>query len=545
MSVTWPEWEASIRALLDAGQVGDALRTIERALDEGQDAGTLLLLLDRAEQAGAVPQPGGLRTRLRLLGNAERSAEIEQRARAALAGGNTSAFLHAYLAWALGQREAYPEALAAAEAALRDGAALTPRERSLAWRMKGVALNRLDPASAWDTAFREALHGAEGWSRALILLDLGGLHSRRGDEASAMLAFSEALPLVTQPGHRAWLLNNMGLICLRAGRFAEAETYFGQVARLKSTFRSRALSGQAAVRRALGEWARAGTLYEQAAKAATDEDDLRQALRGQGHTQRLAGQPLRALDTLQRAARATEADRSSGTSWVNVDLAAALVSLPAPDAAQVRATLARTGPLDREDAERAAIVRAELARREGRPEEARAALVGLDRSTLWVREEAHAFPLLFGLLPPEARSEALPRPQRTEVRLRVLGLPEVQVGGRAVRLSALEVTLLTALVDAGGELTTDELTWVLRDQRPRDLRTAAKRVSRVAGELRAALGWDASVQALSGRYRLDPEAHWSSDLDDARQAGTAVEAFLSGVALPWATQREQELRQAD
>jgi len=60
-----------------------------------------------------------------------------------------------------------------------------------------------------------------------------------------------------------------------------------------------------------------------------------------------------------------QADREAGTSWVNVDLAAALVSLPHLDAPQVTGLLERAGVLGREDADRATMVWAELARRTG------------------------------------------------------------------------------------------------------------------------------------------------------------------------------------
>ncbi|MDV6376279.1 hypothetical protein [Deinococcus arenicola] len=564
ITVPWAEWEQSIRALLEVGKGQAALRTIGQALENGQPATDLLELLNLADVLGGPLEAGALRLRLRLLSNASGAQEIERVARPLLdvtgPGLGGAAFLHPYLAWALSQREAYGQALVHAEYALQDEGQLTPRERSLAWRMKGLALNRLNPDhldpdpvnlhSAWDAAFQQALQGIQGWGRALILVDLGGLHSRRGDEGRAMRAFSEALPLVPpgRPELRAQTLNNMGMICLRAGQLDEAEGYFGQEARVRGASRSRALCGQGAVRRTRGEWDRAAALYRQAARLAAktgDADDLRQARRGLGHTQRLAGQPMTALDTLQGAALTTAADRESGQSWVNVDVAAALVTLPALDPPQVRAALTHTGPLDREETERAAVVQAELTRRENKPQEACAAVARLDRTSLWIREEAHAFAELFGLLPANLRPEPLPRPGRTAVALRVLGLPEVRVNGRRVSLPPLEMTLLAALHDAGGELSTDGLIEVLRDSRPRTPRAAAQRVSKTVRQLRVALGWEASVQNAPGRYWLDPLTVWTSDLQDARRRGVPVESFLAGVSLPWATEREQELRQID
>jgi len=379
-----------------------------------------------------------------------------------------------------------------------------------------------------------------GWARGLILLDLGGLRSRAGDEAGALLAYTDAMQLVVSTAHRAMILNNMGVVCLRSGRLEEAEDYFMQVARLKSGFRSRALSGQAAARRALGEWTRAESLYLQAERTSSDEDDRRQALRGLGYTLRLAGRHMQALETLRGAANITPGDRNSGRSWVNVDVAATLVSLDALDVRAVEAHLDRTGPLDVEDAERAVIVRAELARRTGHPQQAVTLLGPLGRRSLWIREEAHAFPQLFALLP-GGHPEPLPRPRQTHVHLRALGVPGVHVNGRRVRLGHLELVVLAALVLADGDLTTDELTEVVRDGTPRDARQAAQRVSKVIARLRGSLGWEGSVLTVGGAYQLDPAADWTSDVREALDSNEGVTAFLSGVPLPWATEQEQHL----
>lgn len=539
--VPWDDWQTSIRALLERGDVAATLLTIEQALNAGQPAAELLALLEQVPEAARDELPA-VRLRLRLLTNTDGAAQVRA---AAQATGPRAPFFHAYLAWAFARQENYPQALAHAGAALESPPDLSAREQALAWRMRGLALNRLDPASDWDTPFQEALRLTEGWGRAMVLIDLGGLQSRQGREEDAMLSFSRALGLMPgQPYYQAWTLNNMGLICLRAGRLEEAESYFGRVARLRSGFRGRALAGQATVRRALGEWARATALYEQAIRAAqlgNDQDDLRHARRGLGHTQRLSGQVMQALDTLQQAAQTTDADLASGRSWVNVDLAAALVTRDLLDPAAVRAHLERAETPDREDRERAVIVRAELARREGRPGEARDALLSLGRTSLWAREEAHAFGALFALLPPAQRPDPLPRPPQTHVHLRLLGVPEVSVNGRRVRLGGLEVALLAALV-LDGDLTTEALMGVVDDHVPRTRRLAGQRVSRVVSNVRAGLGWPGSVVQEGGTYLLDRAAHWTTDLGP--QTGP-VELFMRGVHLPWVTEREQELRQQD
>ena len=376
-AVPWEAWQASVLAFVDAGRFDDAVLTIERALNEGQNAADLLALLQRVEDSAPTVLPRGvggclslhgLRLKVRLTGNARTPADVVTLVREAQSARLSDGFLFAHLAWALTQQEAFPEALRAAETALQDREHLTNRELGLALRMKGFALNRLDASSDWEGTFQEALDVSEGWARGLILLDLGGLRSRSGNEPGAMLAYTDALKLVVSTEHRAMILNNMGVVCLRLGRFAEAEEYFMQVAGLKSTFRSRALSGQAAARRALGEWARAESLYQQAAGASRDEDDLRQALRGLGYTQRLAGRHMQALETLRGAATAAQSDHDSGQSWVNVDVAATLASLDHLDRTGVETHLNLAGPLDIEDAQRAVIVRAELARRTGQPD---------------------------------------------------------------------------------------------------------------------------------------------------------------------------------
>ncbi|WP_226991588.1 tetratricopeptide repeat protein [Deinococcus gobiensis] len=538
------DWRASLEALLDLGRAAELLTTAERALNEGHPPKELLALLLRLPDR-EHSDPTFVRLHLRLLTNTGQPDEVIALVRQKIAIGKDAPWLYPPLAWGLTQREEYAAALAAADVALRSPGDLRPREQALAWRMRGLALNRLDPTGDWHASFAEALKLTEGWSRGLLLIDLGSLYSGQGHEVEAMLAFSQALALLpTQTFYRAWALNNMAMICLRTGRMEEAEGYFEDVARLRTAFRSRALAGQATARRALGEWARAEALYIQAANAAQtsgDQDDLRHARRGLGYTQRLSGQSMRALDTLQQAAQTTDADLAHGRSWVNVDLAAALLDSTLLDPAAVRGYLERADTPDREDAERALIVRAELARREGQPDEAARLLVSLNPEALWVREEAHAFAALFALLSPEQRPHRLPRPEQPHVHLRLLGVPEVTVNSRRVRLSDLEVTLLAALV-LDGDLRTESLMAVLDDRTPRTKRLAGQRVSRVVRNLRTALGWPGSVRYDMGTYLLDRSARWTSDLG---RGSCSVEMFMRGVHLPWVLEREQELLQRD
>ncbi|MEF2278540.1 tetratricopeptide repeat protein [Deinococcus sp. YIM 134068] len=551
--VTAGEWDASFAALRAAGRMDEALRTLGRATGEAQDAGRFGALLDLflTLPPDVRDGPEGVRLHLRLLGNARGAPEVEALVRAALEGELDAPFLHVSHAWARAQEGDFAGALTAADRALAGEADLTGHEAGLAWRTRGRAQAHLG-REGWRAAFARAGRFVEGRALGLLRLEEGALLGRQGDQGGALGAYAEALPLFRHdPHHRGWTLHNMGLACLAAGAFADAEDYFTRLAAIRhgaDATRARAWCGQAAARRALGEWSRAEALYRRAADEAerrADSDDLRQARRGLGHTLRLAGRPHAALEPLVGAARTTPGDRETGTSWVYADLAATYAALG--QAEQARAALARTGPLDGEDADRARLVRAELARQGGDRGTALAGLEGLDPGTLWAREEAHAFPALFGLLSGAGRPvpAPLPRPTGTVVTVRAVGQPRVEVNGRRVDPGTLALVVLCALLDADGELLTDLLAEALEDHTPRPPRLARQRVSAAVRSLRDALGWPGSVENAPGGYRLDPGTEWRYDVRGALRAGWPVEAFLSGLPLPWVTAREQELRQRD
>ncbi|MBZ9751889.1 tetratricopeptide repeat protein [Deinococcus sp. HMF7604] len=513
-------------------------------------------LLTLLREAGAVWTlgPDAVRWEWRCAANLQDgSRQIEALVQAAAQTEPLQPFMQAYQAWALAKQERFQEAQALAEQALSQEAQLLPAERRLAYRTLARSLLMLGADSSWEEAAKEALRDLKGMSRGLTLLDLGAALSHQGKEAQAMGLFSEALPLLSgHPAYQAWTLNNMGTVCLRLAQLEEAETFYSRSSRLNTPHASRALSGLAAARRAFGEWPRAASLYDQAARLARrtgDEDDLRQALRGLGHTWRLAGQVTRALEPLHAAAVAVEADRTSGYSWVHVDLAAAYSSWP-PHGAELNETvirefLSRTGPLGTEDQGRATLVQAEGLRRADQPDAARDLLGTLHQGGLWIREEAHAFPELFALLPDAERPQPLPRSAQLRVSLRVLGVPEVQVGGRAVSLSAAPLLTLCALVEARGSLTAEALAEVVRDHMPRSARQAGQRVSAAVRQVRAALGWEGSVISRDRAYHLDQSVQWTSDVLDALRKGQTIEAYCTGIHLPWATEREQHLRQGD
>ncbi|WP_158680039.1 tetratricopeptide repeat protein [Deinococcus sp. NW-56] len=553
VTVSPAEWDASVQALLAAGRAEDALQTLTRAAEGVSQPARFGELLNLFLTLPPQVREGreGVRLHLRLLGNVRPAGEVRQLAEWALGQGLEAPFVHAVLAWSLAREDDYAGALVAADRALAGEAELAPHEAGAAWRVRGRSLAHLG-REGWQAAFARAAAFVTGRALGILRMEEGALLGRSGDQAGALRAYAEALTHFRHDGHhRAWTLHNMGLACLVSGRFEEAEGYFARVTAIRrgaEAARARAWCGQAAARRALGEWARAAALYRQAAAEAErqgDLDDVRQALRGLGHTLRLSGQTFAALEPLTQATRAAPGDRASGTSWVHVDLAAAHAALGQAERAE--AVLALTGPLEGEDEGRARIVRAELARQRGDRAGALALLRPLNPDTLWAREEAHAFPGLFALLSAAGlpTPAPLPRPARTLVRVRAMGTPRVEVGGRPVPLGGPGLAVLCALLDGGGEGLTDLLAEVVEDGTPRPPRLQRQRVSAAVRAVRDALGWPGSVGSVPGGYRLDPAAEWHYDVGEALRRGDPVETFLPGVSLPWVLAREQELRQRD
>lgn len=538
-------WDESITALLDTRQWATALRTIEQAFAQARHGARFGQLLSWFEQIPPAARPGteAARLHLRLLGNVPGEPDLERVARVYAGDPATAPVAHAFLAWVLGQQERHAEGLRSADVALRDQARLTPFDLALALRARGRAGQRLGQPG-WQEDYRRAAQFSEGRVRGVTLMEYGSLLLFGEGHARGMEALGEAALTLRGDDLEAWAHSSKGYAHLHHAELDDAQTCFEACNRLGERFRPQGQAGLAAVLRARGQWERAETLYQQALALAERQgykEGERQARRGLGHLARMRGQPLRAIEWLAQAAVTVPADRDSGVSWVNVELAAAHVSLPRVDAERVLDLLARTGPISGEDGDRGVIVRAELARRQRRPDEAAALLRTLKRQMLWVREEAAVFPELFALLGPDA-PEPLPRQDRLTVEVRAAGFGEVRLDGRPLRLPPLALVALVALLDAGGTLDAESLAAAVRDSQPRDRRRAAQRASHAVKQLRGALGWPGSVGYAAGHYSLDAAAAWSFDVLNLRRAGTPVEAFLRGVhAFPWVLEREQEL----
>ncbi|ADY27674.1 tetratricopeptide TPR_2 (plasmid) [Deinococcus proteolyticus MRP] len=560
IAVTDGEWQASIQALLELGRVDEALDTVYRATGETRAPAQFAQLLKLLEQfpAAAQAKPQWVRGQLRLLGNLGRLEDLgKQTAHWLAAGaGKDWTFLSVFMAWQAAEQGDDALSLKYGQAAYAaQQADLTPFERALLLRVLGRVKFRQGQAG-WEDHFEQALAEGTGRARVLTLLEYGAILSHTTQTATTIRILSEAQALAAQARDDQLRMNAselLGRAYLRAGEFTEADKHLSTLEKLARRKDNRhllsyALHCLAIPRRTLGEWVQAEALYSEALKCAGEmgnEFEQRQALRGLGHTRRLSGRALGALEVLEQAARVVKEDRDTGKSVVNVDIAAALVSLPHLDSAAVLDRLGKAGRLSEEGLQRAELVRAELDRRQGNAAAALERLAALDRGQLWLREEAHAFPELFALLPAGERPLPLPRPQRPLVRLEAMGFPKVLVNGRMVSSSALAVVVLAALLHEGPQLSTDRLTEVLDDGKPRTRRQAEQRLSKTVGTLRAALGWAGSIETGPGFYALDSGTDWQFDVAEALSSGAAIPAFLPGLDFPWVTDTEQRLSLGD
>ncbi|BBN96561.1 tetratricopeptide TPR_2 [Deinococcus grandis] len=538
-------FDESIAALIGSGQWDLARRTIEAAFHAARTGERFTQLLGWFESMPPA-EPDDLaaaRLHLRLHVNVPRQPELERVARTYAQRPVTAPSAHVMLAWRLAQDKRHEDALHHAELALRDTSRLTGYEQGLALRARAQARHHLK-TPGWEDDYRAAIRLSDGRARTLTTVEFSVCQLFTGRHAHAIELLATAALEARGQAMEGWVMSTKGYAHLHHAELDQAQDCFEACVRLDPAHRGSGRNGLAAVLRAGGDWNRAEALYTQTLTRAEQEGNLyhlQQARRGLGHTARMRGQNLRAIEWLTQAAVTLPAERDSGQSWVFVDLAAAHVSLPRLEAAHVTDLLGRAGPLVSEDADRAEIVRAELARRQGDHARAAQLLRPLNPRLLWLREEASALPDLFTLLGPDA-PHPLPRQDTLRVDVRAAGYPDVRVNGRPVTLPDLALVALVALLDAGGTLDAESLADAVRDDAPRTPRQRAQRASRAVQQLRGGLGWPGSVTHAHGRYRLDPGAAWSYDVLNLQRVGEPIPAFLRGVhAFPWVTDREQDL----
>ena len=426
---------------------------------------------------------------------------------------------------------------------------LTGLAAGIGWRAQAQALCRTGQGG-WQEGFARARAHLDGRSLGLCWTEEGTLLEWQGHDSEARNAWRQALPLLESDRYYSvWLRHALGSSCLRFA-LPEAEDHFLALEQAvkhpdAAQFRPWAECGLGASRRARGEWERALSSYQRATQIATEDGDLRQAWRGLGYTQRLMGKPDLALEAFLTASRCTVQDVGSGTSWVYADIAACHAQLGNSAAAQDALSRLGNSPLSREDGERVAIVRAELARQNGQMDAARTLLGQVRPEPLWAREEVRCFPALFGLLDADQCPLPLGYTVGAKVEVHALGPLLVKVNGRTVPVSSAgrPGELLVFLLEQGGRAATEVILEALYpggDQERK--RRNGQALSAVVRGLRKALGWQGSVQTDGGgAYLLDLTAEWWYDVREAAVRGAATPDFLSGNYRPWALHRAEEL----
>jgi tetratricopeptide (TPR) repeat protein len=533
------ELRGSLLALIEAGRVPEALRTLERLADEAQTY--------RANQELAEGVLAGLPEEFLGVGRAAelyaavlgRARKVEELLlfyqRCSEAAPGVRAGVALYAAWALalsGQAHAALRLLEEIEGRVAEA------DRGIYLRFKAEAL-AFAGAVGWQEAFIEARRYLSAGALGRCLLEEGNHRYRRGQGAEARVLWAEALShLGGDPYYSAWLHHSLGITVLAKDPL-EAEPHLLTAealsrGRAAQEFRARALCGLGAVRRSLREWERAVSSYRAALKAARDPDDRQEALWGIGFTLRLSGHPAEAIPYFLQAHAAT------ASSALFIEIAAARLMLGSVDGAE--AALGQAEVCDPRDRVKLTLIQAEIARLRGNRGTLTAALQALDSGSAWVQEERGCFPELLAILdgPGGLNRHDRHEPCPTTVEVCAAGILRVRVNGREVPLrpNSRAAELLVLLLEAGREETLERLAEALfPDGEPttEGRGRARQAIWAQAQKLRLVLGWEASVLAEGGVYRLDPRAHWIYRSTDGGKP------FLEGVYSPWVLEKREQL----
>lgn len=413
----------------------------------------------------------------------------------------------------------------------------------IAWANLGLSAFHI--GKLWQNNYIQARPLLSGEALGRILLDEGFCFVESGFYLEARQSWLEALSHFKNNSYfAAWTRYNLGLTALRVLEL-ESERHFLEAARLTqspkaASLRSAVLRGLAASRRMLGEWNRAETAYREALHIASEAHDKEQSYLGLIRSLRLSGRVSEALETLELALH------EDGLEPTMLHVAKTFALLKLGQTKQAREALDKVGTVRGEaDGWLRRIAKAELARQEGRPEEAVGLLEGLPLHTLHSREEVRQWPQLFALL--GGAGKPVPQPleyvQGTTVQVRAQGVLQVRVNGRTVTLlpAGRPGELLVFLLEGGGEASVEAIGEALYPS----LSEAKRRrgtVWKLVNSLREALGWEGSVQALGGAYRLDPGAQWVYDVAEARARREFSGEFLAGVYSEWALEVGRELQ---
>lgn len=424
-----------------------------------------------------------------------------------------------FAAW-LSLRDSQPQL--ALQQLTEDPEALPPVHRSLWWRCRAEAMAQMQ-MPGWEEAYAQARQGLEGPALGRVLLDEAVYHHHFQQLGPARLLWSNAIALLNDDYYyQAWLRYNLGISYLGQD-LAKAEGYFLGAEQLTrknqaKAFRPRALCGLASVRLRLGEWERALAAYREATKLPADREDQIQAHWGVGHTLRLMGRVAEAFAHLLQTQQRFETE-----TWLHVDLAACTLMLG--DAPTAQQHLAKASKLQQRGQALYWVVQAEILRLQGQP--LNGVLSELKARQPWAEMERYAFPQLMAYL-----GLSKPNEERFVVEVNAGGPVQVKVNGREVPLrpTARSAELLVLLLEGGGSANLDRLIDAMYPQAALHQRSKTTRALwDNIRQLRWALGWEESVQALGGTYRLDPAAEWRySD-----QGGE----FCQGIYSEWVLER--------
>lgn len=514
-----PELAAHLRHLLAVGAWEPArlhLLTGAQGVRSRED-GALLGRVAREVPRELWPEPGWRRA---LAWAAYRAGDVPLMRDLLAAGTPGLEAFAAFLACAEGR---LAEAITLAEVGLEGP------DPAVAARFRAQALTRLGSPD-WREAYADALRVARGRDRALARLDYAVALSWREEDVAARPEFAQAaVEFAGDAWGQAFAGSNLGITCLRLGDLRGAERALGQARKVAGKdgagqHRMAVQQGLGGVYRAYGEYPRARWAFREAARLALTVDDRVTALLGEAHTLTLWGRPDEALTVLYDAAgQAGMLDPDAGSHPVFASVAA--VRLLLGDEAGAREALGRTGKLTRDDRRLADVVRAELSRRGGDPEAARAALLSLDMRPVWVGEMARLFPALFALV------DVLPlAPPPPVARVNAEGPVTVTLHGEPLPLrpGRPEAALLVLLVAEGGRLSRERVQDAL-DLPGRDENARRKELSRVVGTLREVLGWPESVVTEGGMIGLSAEVEWRLHLPPPERA----DLFCEGRADRW------------
>jgi tetratricopeptide (TPR) repeat protein len=405
-----------------------------------------------------------------------------------------------------------------------------------------------DPA--WSTTYNQVLERLQGREQGLSWLEYGYFLTMKGDQASARQANANALHLLScDPFYESMAAGNLGMNCLQLDLLDDANRHLKRAWKAAhkpdgESNRIRAWISLGHLRRTQGQFPRAEHAYQQAIDLLSTENeqdasDLRDLHRGYGHLHRLMNQADEALEHFVKAIQTLPADHQ--THGLYADMAAAKVQITLLDDAEK--DLGRAPKGHSEDAQRAALVRAEIARQRHRIQESLEWLGHVEPSKLCAREEAPVFPELFAL-----RDERVNAPSQMRILIDMNGPVRISIRGERIDLKAdsLEVLLLCYLVLHGStrksvlieELELDQSRHLRLKTDAEKNHQYAKVLNRIYRNIGDKFFWKNAILKDNEIYALNPQAIWESALPSPDQA----DAFCDGFSHDWVNTERDTLK---